>query len=134
MFGIIQQLLWMFNILKKTCPAFISEINSNCKKKIILLIILNGEKESWHYIAVKKLSTLLHGITSKHKGNLYWLNCLYSFRTENKLQTSHEKVWLNKVGSSYDYHFIIKELGNKFEGKFESLGENTERTKLLSLW
>ena len=39
----------------------------------------------------KKLSTLLHGIISKHKGDFCCLNCLHSFRTENKLK-SHEKV------------------------------------------
>ena len=37
-----------------------------------------------HYLAVKKLSTLLRGITSKHRGNFYCLNCLHSFRTKNK--------------------------------------------------
>ena len=30
-------------------------------------------------------------------------------------------------GSTYDYHFIIKELAEKFEGQFECLGENTEK-------
>ena len=30
-------------------------------------------------------------------------------------------------GSTYDYHFIIKELVKKFEGNFECLGENTEK-------
>ena len=30
-------------------------------------------------------------------------------------------------GSSYDYHFIIKELANEFEEKFECLEENTEK-------
>ena len=31
-------------------------------------------------------------------------------------------------GSKYDYHFIIKELAEKFRGeKFECLGENTEK-------
>ena len=30
-------------------------------------------------------------------------------------------------GSTYDYHFIIKELVKEFEGNFESLGENTEK-------
>ena len=30
-------------------------------------------------------------------------------------------------GSTYDYHFIIKELVNEFEGNFECLGENTEK-------
>ena len=31
----------------------------------------------------KKLSALLYGITSKHMGGFYCLNCLHSFRTEN---------------------------------------------------
>ena len=44
---------------------------------------------------MKKLYALLHGITSKHKGDFYCLNCLHSFRTENKLKP-HEKVCKNK--------------------------------------
>ena len=32
-------------------------------------------------------------------------------------------------GPNYDYHFIIKELANKSQGKFECLGENTEKYK-----
>ena len=30
-------------------------------------------------------------------------------------------------GSTYDYHFIIKELVKEFEGNFECLGDNTEK-------
>ena len=30
-------------------------------------------------------------------------------------------------GSTYDYHFIIKELAEEFEGEFEFLVENTEK-------
>ena len=45
-------------------------------------MISNGE--GWHYIAVKKLSTLLRGITSKHHSDFHCLNCLHSLRTENK--------------------------------------------------
>ena len=48
-----------------------------------------------HYLVVKKLSTLLRRITSKHHGHYYCLNCLHSFRAENKLK-SHEKVCKNK--------------------------------------
>ena len=82
---------------KKTCSAYISKINSNCEKQITLLMITNEEKEGlWHYIAVKKLSTLLRGITSKHHGDFYCLNCLHSFRTENKLK-SHEKYVRIKI-------------------------------------
>ena len=55
-------------------------------------MIPNKEKKGRHYLAVKKLFTLL---TSKHQGDFYCLNCLHSFRTENKLK-SHEKVCKNK--------------------------------------
>ena len=79
---IIQQIA--LNILyikeKEICPVYISKINSNCEKQIILLMIPNEENVGWHYLAVKKLSALLHGIT---------------FRTENKLK-SYEKVCKNK--------------------------------------
>ena len=30
-------------------------------------------------------------------------------------------------GSTHDYHFIIKELAEEFEGQFECLGENAEK-------
>ena len=30
-------------------------------------------------------------------------------------------------GSTYDYHFIIKQLAKKFKGNFDCLGENTEK-------
>ena len=43
----------------------------------------------------KELSALLRGITSKHNGDFYCLNCLRYFRTENKIK-SHEKVCSNK--------------------------------------
>ena len=42
-----------------------------------------------------KKSALLQKITSKNRGDFYYLNCLYSFRTENKIK-SHEKVCTNK--------------------------------------
>ena len=79
---------------KEICPTYISKINLNCEKQITLLMIPNEEKEDWHYLAVKKLSALLRGITSKSDGDFYCLNCLHSFRTENKL-TSREKVCKN---------------------------------------
>ena len=36
-------------------------------------------------------------------------------------------------GSNYDYHFIIKELANKFVGKFECVGENMEKYNSFSV-
>ena len=35
--------------------------------------------------------------------------------------------------STYDYHFIIKEVADKFEGEFECLGENTEKDITFSV-
>ena len=34
-------------------------------------MIPNKGKERWHYLAAKKLSTLLTGITSKHDGDFF---------------------------------------------------------------
>ena len=36
-------------------------------------------------------------------------------------------------GSTYDYHFIIKELVKEFEGNFECLGKNTEKYTTFSV-
>ena len=36
-------------------------------------------------------------------------------------------------GSTYDYHFIIKELAEEFEGEFECSGENTEKYITFSM-
>ena len=66
------------------------KIYPSYEKKDILLTISNGEKQ-WNYLAVKKLSALLRGITSKQHGDFYCLNYFHSFKTENKLQ-SHKRV------------------------------------------
>ena len=64
------------------------------KNKLFFLMISNGEK-GWHYLAAKKLSATLKGITSKH-GDFYSLNCFHSFATKNKLQ-SHKRVCEIKI-------------------------------------
>ena len=53
----------MFCMLKKKkiYPAYVSKHDSNFKKQVILLMIPTGE--GWHYLAVKKLWTLLRGRT-----------------------------------------------------------------------
>ena len=80
---------------KEKCPPYISKNNSNYERQTILLMIPNKEKEGWHHLAAKKLFALLGGLTSNYNGNFYCLNCLHSFRTENKLK-SHEKICKNK--------------------------------------
>ena len=85
----------MFYLLKKKkiYPADVSKHDSNREKQVIILMIPNGE--GWHYLAVKKLSAWLRGITSKNNSDLYCLNCLHYFRTKNKLE-SYKRVCKNK--------------------------------------
>ena len=47
-------------------------------------MITDGEK--WHYLAVKKLSALHRGITSKHDGDFYCSNCRHWYRTKNNFK------------------------------------------------
>ena len=61
-------------------------------------MITDGKK--WHYFAVKSLSALLRGITSKHDGDFYCLNCFHSYNTDKKLR-NHEKVC-----NDHDYCYV----------------------------
>ena len=69
--------------------AYNSKNNFKRENQVILLMITDGKK--WHYLAVKSLSALFRGITSKHVEDFYCLNCFHSYKTENKLK-KHEKV------------------------------------------
>ena len=77
----------MYYKKEKKYPAYISKHNLNREKQVILLMVQNGvgcevkSEGQWHYLAVKKLSALLRGIISKHHGDFYCLNRLYSFAT-----------------------------------------------------
>ena len=44
-----------------------------------------------------------------------------------RYRTPKETPVIFQNGSTYIYHFIIKELAEKFEGQFEFLGENAEK-------
>ena len=74
--------------------AYNSKYNTKRKNQVMLLMITDGKK--WHYFAVKKLSALLKGITSNHKGDLYCLNCFHSYSTKNNLKsiTMYVKVMI----------------------------------------
>ena len=69
---------------EKIGHAYKSKHNLDRENQIILLMITDVEK--WHYLAVKKLSALLKGITFNNNEDFYCISCLHSFRTENKLK------------------------------------------------
>ena len=62
---------------EKMYPAYVSKHKSSCEKQVIFLMIPNGEGS--HYLAVKEVSILLRGMTSKHHVEFYCLNCLHDF-------------------------------------------------------
>ena len=47
--------------------------------------------------------------------------CNLRYKVPKKLQVVFHKR------SNYDYHFLIKELSEEFEGQIKCLGENTEK-------
>ena len=66
-------------------------------------MITDGKK--WHYLAVKKLSTLLGVITFKYERDIYWLKYFNSYSTKGKLK-KHKDVCENH---EYCYVQIFKE-------------------------
>ena len=53
-----------------------------------------------YYLAVKKLPALLRWITSKYCDDFCCLNCLHSFKTENKLESLKQvrEIWCKIKG------------------------------------
>ena len=86
-------ILYVPHNTKQIETAYKSKHNLTREKRVILLMISNGE--NWHYITVKNLSRLLRGITSNHDGDFFCLNCFHSYRTKNKLE-AHGKICENR--------------------------------------
>ena len=55
------------------------------------MITDNNNNNNWHYLAVKNISRLLRGITSKHNGDFYCLNYFHSYTTKKNLK-KHERI------------------------------------------
>ena len=60
--------------------------------------------------------------TGKCRGAAHSI-CNSKFNVPNEIHVAFHDGW------NYDYHFIIKELANEFEKKFECLGKNSEKYK-----
>ena len=105
----------------------------NCKKKKMMPLTVKEEiyhnKQKICYICKKefdnndkknyKVRDHCH-YTGKYRGAAHNI-CNLRYKVPKEIPI----VFHN--GSTYDYHFIIKELVKEFEDKFECLGENTEK-------
>ena len=58
------------------------------------------DAKNWHYLAVKSLSALLKGITSKHDGDFYCLNRFHAYKTKNRLEK------YKNVCENHDYYYV----------------------------
>ena len=102
------------------------------KKK---MIPLTTEEKIYHnkqkicYICKKEFSN------NEEKNYKVWDHCHYTGKYRGaahnicnlRYKVPKEIPTVFHNGSTYDYHFIIKELVKEFEGNFECLGENTEK-------
>ena len=66
--------------------AYKSKYNFKLKNQLIVLMITDGKK--WHYLALKKLSSLLTEVTSNHTGDFYCLSSFHLYRTEKNSKKS----------------------------------------------
>ena len=64
--------------------------------------------------------------TGKYRGAAHNI-CILRFKTPKKIPVVFHN-W-----STYDYHFIIKELAKEFDRQFKCLGENTEKYITFSI-
>ena len=76
----------------------------------------NNDKE---FRKMRKVGDDCH-YTGKYKGAAH-SNCNLNYKIPREIPV----VFHN--GSTYDYHFITKQLAKEFKGNFDCLGENTEK-------
>ena len=62
--------------------------------------MIADETNNWHYLAVKRISGLLRGITSRHNGDFYCLNCFHSYTTEEKFRKN------KRICENHDFCFL----------------------------
>ena len=95
-----KNMLYMCKVCYKVCYICKKEFDNNNKKQ-------QKVRDHCHY-------------TGKYRGAAHNI-CNLRYKIPKEISV----VFHN--GSTYDYHFIIKELVKEFEGNFECLGENTEK-------
>ena len=96
------------------------EICHICEKEFF-----NDEDNKKEFRKIQKVRDHCH-YTGKYRGAAHSI-CNLNYKIPKEIPV----VFHN--GSTYDYHFIIKQLAREFKGYFHCFGENTENI-LLSLY
>ena len=107
---------------KEMIPLTNKEIKSYEKQKVCYICekkFCDDKNKKSEYDLYHKVRDHCH-YTGKFRGAAHNI-CNLRYNVPKKIPI----VFHN--GSTYDYHFIIKKLAEKFEGEFECLGENTEK-------
>ena len=134
----------MKDCMKKFCKDLkehATRIINYGKKKIIPLTKeekINYNDQKVCYICKKEVDTIdTAGLSSSERKMNYKVrdHCHYAGKYRGAAQNicnlrykvPKEVPVVFHNGSTYDYHFIIKELVKEFEGNFDCLGENTEK-------
>ena len=101
---------WYHKLTKKKRHTKIKKICYICEKEFST----NNKDKKYH-----KVRDHCH-FTRKYRGAGHSI-CNLHYKIPKEIPV----VFHN--GSTYDYHFTIKQLAGKFKGNFECLGENTEK-------
>ena len=78
----------------KSFEIVLSDISKHNKTRDTLanLLMITDSENSWHYLPIRSIPRLLHGVTSTYKSEFYCLNFFHSYRTLKALK-NHEKLW-----------------------------------------
>ena len=118
---LIEKTSKIINYEEKEMISLTDEENKSYKKQKVCYIWKNGFRTD---DGIKKSEIIVTTQESIEE-------LLIVFVTEDIKQQKNSIVFHN--GSTYDYHFIIKEVAKEFEGQFKCLGENKENKITFSV-
>ena len=106
-------------------PLTKKELKSHEDSKVYQICRIRFLKKLSKYINYREVRDHSH-YTGKYRGEPHSI-CNLKFNVLNDISEVFHR------GLDYDYHFIIKELANEFEGQFECIGENKVKCKTFSV-
>ena len=115
----------IINYEKKEMMPITDEENNSYKKQKVCYICKNGFSTDDDNKKCYKVRDHCH-YTGKYRRAAHSI-CNLKYKISKEIPIVFHNV------STYNYHFIIKELAKEFEGQFECLAENTEKYITFSI-